>query len=236
MAGVPVDGTPIVLTGAGLGLTITPVVGSRVVPDSWKATCAARADQTPNGKNAIQAAAALQPVITAGINGKVGYLFDGVNDFLRSTVHTLLTAFPFQTIITARFTSTAGGQALIGTDGFCGPTIYTSALNTLQGYNGTAGLSINPFTSVAPTRFSLLATNSLSDTLLAGAQSRTGVNSGSALPSATSTHVDLGRVEVLGLFGAVEIFDCIITPPTSLAAFDAALNSAAMYGPGGFAV
>ncbi len=212
------------------------MAGTSVTNDTWSATCAGLADQSGNGKNATMATASAQPVLTVGYNGKPGLLFDGVNDELRSTVNTLLTALPYQTIVIARYLSTAANQVLVGTDGFTGPAIYQNAANTVQGYNGTAGLTIAGFVSTSQTRFSALFTGSTSDVLRAGSGSRTGVNGGTAIPSATATHVGIGRFEALGIFGNIEVLAVMVVPPTALGALDAALNSAAGYGPGAIAV
>jgi hypothetical protein len=232
MAGVTWNnGVPIVLTGAGAGLTITPSAGTLVGGDTWKATCAALADQSPNGKNAIQVTASAQPIVTVGLNGKAGLLFDGVNDFLTSTAGTLLSAFPFQVIVVGRFLQPGVAlQTLIGQNGLS-YAMYMNGPNVLRQYCGSGSNNI-AFSSTANTRFSAIYTGTPAASMQAGALSVTG-DCGANLPGAG---VLIASFPTVTGWGNIEVFAVILTPPVALAAFDAALNSAGGYGPGAIAV
>lgn len=82
----PSPGVPIALTGAGLGLSIIFTAGTGVNNNTWKATCAGLTDQSGNFNDYSQLTPSKQPVITTGLNGKPGILFDGVDDILVSTL------------------------------------------------------------------------------------------------------------------------------------------------------
>lgn len=68
------------------GLSVTFPTGPYVGDEIYLATCSALADQSGNAKDYSQATASLQPVITPGVNGFLGLLFDGVDDFLNSSL------------------------------------------------------------------------------------------------------------------------------------------------------
>jgi len=89
MSGVSVAATvPIALTGAASGLSITPSGGTLVTTDTWKATCAALADQSGNGKNFSQAGATAQLIITPGLgNGLVGLATNGATGRLLTSTN-----------------------------------------------------------------------------------------------------------------------------------------------------
>jgi len=74
------------LTGAGTGLTLNIATGTAAVDNVWLATCSALADQSGNGANYSQATPANQPVVTVGLGGCPGLLFDGTNDDFGSTL------------------------------------------------------------------------------------------------------------------------------------------------------
>ncbi len=231
MAGVTaVSGVPIALSGAGAGLSITPSAGGIFPGSTWKATCAGWLDQSGHGNDATQPAQTRQPVITKGLNGKPGLLFDGVDDYLQSLVGSLL-SFPYQIVIVGRFLNTAlAAQPLVGGFAAAG-TIYIPSGAQVSTYNGSAVAFALPSTT-APTRFSATFTNSTSDSLIAGAASATGTNAG---PTMQPQHQIAANTD-FAQFGNVEIFTVTYTPPTSLAAFNAAINSPAGYGPGAIAV
>jgi hypothetical protein len=235
MVGVTiVDSVNIVLTGAGLGMAITPGVGSQVAGDTWQATCSGLADQSGSGKNFAQLTPAAQPIVTTGLNGKPGLLFDGIDDFLRSSVQTLLTALPFQGVVVARLlTATTNDRILYGCDGLsC--ALFGNAPNQITMYNGSFGPA-GPITTAA-TRYSATYTGTAADELLAGSNSATGVNAGPAIPSSSNAFTDIARLAVLGTFGKIEFFMLTFIPPTPLGSFDAALNSPGGYGPGAILV
>ena len=234
MVGVTiVDSVNIVLTGAGAGMAITPGVGSQVVGNTWRATCSGLADQSGNGFNTIQLTPAQQPIVTVGLNGKPGLLFDGVDDVFVSNIATL--AQPYQIVLVGRLLDPSiGNKALCGggPGGFNSGLLYTNSGSLIFSYSGGFGPSL-PFTSSANTRFACTYTGTTADTLLVGSASATGANGGAT----TGPNVALGANVPLSQYGNCEIFAAIYTPPVpSLAAFDTALNTPAGYGPGAIAI
>lgn len=79
----------VALTGRGAGLTLNIAAGAALGDNTWKATCAGLADQSGNGKHFVQATVTAQPVITVGLNGFPGLLFDGVDDNLIASGFTM---------------------------------------------------------------------------------------------------------------------------------------------------
>lgn len=78
----------IALSGASAvnGLTLNIAAGTATLNNIWKATASGLNDQSGNNLHYSQTTASLQPIVTAGLNGKSGLLFDGVNDFLTSSL------------------------------------------------------------------------------------------------------------------------------------------------------
>jgi len=237
MTGItPAAGVPVPLTGPCAGLSMAWAAGTAAADNIWKATCAGLADQSGNAKHAIQPAASSQPIVTAGLNGKPGLLFDGVDDCLLSTAGSLITALPYQCVIACRvLLPGTANQALVGTNGLSG-TIFVAAANTVRQYNGVNGGPNAALPSSAPTRFSASWTGTTADTIRAGSASGTGQNSGSNLPGAGSAQIEIARWSAIGAIGSIEMWNVIHTPPASLVGYDAALNSPSGYGPGAFAV
>lgn len=230
MSGVLVVATiPIVLTGAAAGLSITPSVGTLVNADTWKATCSALADQSGNGLHYAQAVATKQPVITAGLNGKVGLLFDGVDDFLQST---LVTAISYKIWAVLRTFAVGAqctyfGPATAGVSGIVYSSTGSSATNVQQ-YNGSIA---NPGTFALNTPFRLESgfTNTTASYLrLGGGAPITGQNAGANVRADAQIAANLSAQ-----FSRIEFFACAWMPaavPTTAA--DSALNTSGGYGSG----
>jgi len=72
----PTGGAFIALTGAAAGLNLTWTADPSVTGNTWKATCAALADQSGNGWHCSHSVPSQQPVVTAGLNGSVGLAFE----------------------------------------------------------------------------------------------------------------------------------------------------------------
>lgn len=188
MTGVTVAaGLGIALTGAGSGLTITPSAGTLVSPDSWKATCSALADQSGNGKHYTQAAAAAQPIVTIGVMGKCGLLFDGVDDYMDSACATPAPGttswvgfFVFKTQVFA-----GGNLRAFGPDQ---TAILEASATSLQLYGaGTFGPAGSGISLGALVAVDYLRSNSVADYIRVGSGSvATGVTTGNAT-SATKT-------------------------------------------------
>lgn len=232
MAGVtPTAGVPVALTGAGTGLSIAWAAGSSVNNNSWKATCSALADQTANGWHYSQAAASKQPVITVGLNGKVGLLFDGLDDFLQST---LVTVFPYKLWAVFR-TGVAGGQCTyFGPATGSGGITFSSTGSIATNIQQFSGNVVNPTTGPLNTWIRLESgfTNTVADYLRVGsAVAVSGGNAGSNVRAdaqiASNTGSQAAPIEFLAgawLPGGV-----------STASADAALNTSAGYGVGSIA-
>jgi len=218
------------LTGKGTGLTLNIAAGSALSNNVWKATCAGLADQSGNAKHNAQATASAQPVITVGLNGKPGLLFDGVNDYMANSVGSLL-SFPHQVLIVGRRVSSLPASNVMVSGDLFADTIYEGSAGFVTQYNGTTGNAI-AFAAFTNQRFAAVYTNSTSDSLRVGSLSTTGINSGAAI----GTNRYVGASYVPGQFGNVEIFAIIYAPVGSYAAFDAAINSAAGYGVGAIGV
>ncbi len=140
MAGVtPSAGTPVALTGAGLGLSLTWTAGTSVNTNSWKATCAGIADQSGNGQDGAQIVLASQLLVTAGLNGKPGLLGAAGATMATSLGLPACGTTPRCGGIVVRRPATAGSARLI-TDTCDANNLVLPTTNTIQVYlNGHAG-------------------------------------------------------------------------------------------------
>jgi hypothetical protein len=184
MTGVtPTAATPIALTGAGAGLLMAWSAGSGVANDRWQATCAGLADNSGNGKNYSQATASLQPVITIGLNGKPGLLFDGVDDYLASA---LAVSLPYKIWAVFRITASSGSQAIyFGPSAVSAGFFYSAngnpAIDVSQ-YNGGVVANASSATLNAWFRGMALFSNSAADFVKCGSLAPvTGTNSGPSI-------------------------------------------------------
>lgn len=229
----PTAGSPIALGGAGAGLSLTWSAGNSVSNDSWKATCAALADQTVNAKHVTQATAAAQPIVTSGLNGKVGLLFDGVDDYLSGTVGTLL-AGVYIVLVVGRITASfPGNNSLVGGGGFFG-TIYEPAVNLFSQYNNN-GANVVGFSALTNQRWAAVFHNGTADSLRIGSIATV---TGQSAGIGNTTNYYMGATgTVPGQFGKVELFAVLYLPAaTDYSAFDAAINSSPGYGSGSIGV
>jgi len=232
----PAAGVPVALAAPCVGLSHAWAAGTAALDNVWKATCAGWADQTANGLNASNVVPATQPVITIGLNGKPGLLFDGINDVLR---HAMIASGtnPLQMIVIGRLLNNASAnQCFIGDafDGTGAILCLGSGGNVIRMFNGVHANPVTPASLLVPIRISATFTGSIADEMRAGSVSATGTSAG-ALHSIQQPGI--GTDEAFSLYANAEIFCVIRTPPVaSLAAFDSALNSAAGYGPGAIAV
>jgi hypothetical protein len=230
MVGVTiVDSVNIVLTGAGLGMAITPGVGSQVVGNTWRATCSGLADQSGNAKHYSQLTPSQQPIVTAGLNGKPGLLFDGVNDVLVSTISV---PYPFLVLFVGRIVGPSGLPGMFG-----GGNPYQGSIinnpTTVQQYSGAGFVNTVAFSALTNQRFAALFSNSAADSLRIGnLPPTTGANAGAAI----STQMGIGSLADVIRSSNVEVFAVLIVPPTDYSAFDAALNSPQGYAAGAIIV
>jgi len=138
MTGVtPTAGVSIALTGAGAGLNIAFTAGTSVSGNSWKATCAGIDDQAGNGNDATQFTLASQPIVTVGVNGKPGLLFDGADDIMPSV---LQLPVPGTTpwcgaMVMRRPTTQAANDRLVNDNSDRGGLLLTAA-TSIRLYNG----------------------------------------------------------------------------------------------------
>lgn len=218
---VPVAATPVPLTGAGNGLSLTWSAGTSVTNDTWKATCAALADQSAAAKHYSQAGATLQPLIATGLNGKPSLSFDGVNDVINSTL-TLPAPGTTPTYLAGvwRLNNFAGSAVLIGDPSTnmligCGGASPQQALFNGSLTGVTAALPIGTFGANEA-----LFSNSAADFLQVG--------SGAAATGATAGNAASGNRSI-GANIQVEIFSLIylnaLPSPAQRAAFRAAVTA-----------
>lgn len=220
----PSVGVPVALTGPCAGLSHAWAAGTSNADNVWKATCSAWADQTANAKHASAASAALQPIISTGMNGKPGLLFAGAQQ-MTSTVGSLLT-LPYLILVIAKLTAASStNNTLVGGSSFAG-TIFQGTVTDFQMYNGSAANGVASVNLTAQ-RFAAKFTGTTADSLRVGSATEvTGMNAGSAT-GATRT---IGASITPSQFLQGEIFAVVYTPVVSYAAFDAAINTLAGYG------
>jgi len=229
-------GLPTPLTGAGAGISLTRTAGTVGFEDNWRATASVLLDQSGGGWHYSQATDSLRSVVTPGLNGKPGLLFEG-QQWMQSLLS--LSSYPFQVCFVGRIIPTGAQTSIcggVGPPGAYQGGIITQAGTTqsLQQYNGGAALGA-------------LAPAPLVPMLVVGTYDAVGANSnlkvGSSAPVAAGG--DIGGSSVTGgtprRIGSVdatrqsnfELFLITIAPPlASLAPLIAALNSPQGYGTG----
>jgi hypothetical protein len=123
------------LTGAGAGLTLNIAAGAAVLNNLWKATVGAVADQSAAPINYAQGTGSLQPLISTGLNGNVGFAADGVDDFITSALN-LPAASVTPGVVRAvwRQNAWASGATILGSD---------NAGQSMMTYQATGGASPN---------------------------------------------------------------------------------------------
>lgn len=205
MVGVtPTAGVPIALTGAGTGLLIAWAAGSSVTNDTWQATCAGLADQSGNAKDYSQAGATQQPVLTVGLLGKPGLLFDGANDVLNSALALVApgTTPHYFWAVFRQITWTASDH-LIGDAGVAGLQVFQrTASPTMAANNGAAAADIAAPALLTWTDCELQDTNSAGDTTKIGTTTivhNNGNSAGTGVLMAGHNGAQFGNVEVLAM-------------------------------------
>lgn len=138
MSGVtPTAGVPVALTGLGSGMFITWSAGTSVTNDSWKSTCAGFGGIS----GYVQLTPGLQPIVTIGLNGCPGLLFDGTDDFMSSVCNI---PAPGTTpwcgyAVIRRPTTAAGNARLLDNAGDSSAIIANGATTMVLFNNGTFG-------------------------------------------------------------------------------------------------
>jgi|ERR1700749_3455 len=137
---VPSVGIPVALTGAGLGMFLTWTSGTSVTGDSWKACAAGMTDGSGNLLNYTSLTPSAQPLITAGVNGCPGLLFDGVDDIMTSLCNLPAPGTtPWVGTMVVKRPTTAAGNARMVSDGADSTDILLSGATTMTLFNGTLG-------------------------------------------------------------------------------------------------
>lgn len=225
MAGVPVAANvPTVLTGAGTGLSITPSPGTFIAGDTWRATCAALADQTAGAKHYSQAVVTRQPLVGPGLNGKPSLRFAGAHKMTAALTTPTSGNTPLSIYLAFSPTSMGGQAIYTGCDSSC--TLYsaTGNVNQLILYPPPTSTIATTLTQ-APTRvLGTWAGGSITDSLKVGSS-----------PVVTGLGADVG-INNMGIGGSsgadffctMDLYLMIVAPaisPAQMATLDAALNS-----------
>lgn len=237
MVGVtPAVATPVALTGAATGLFLAWSAGASVSADSWKATCAGLADQSGNTKDYSQASSAKQPIITIGLNGKVGLLGDGVDDVLSSTL-TLVApgTTPYTVFLVGRVITWTSGKRIIGSTAAPNGTGSIDMVTATPQLNQTGGAGFgNASNGMVVGSFAALTSyfsGTIADFLRCGSlASVTGTTAGSAASAGRDIYSAGGAN-----FSNFELLMLAYIPANGAGqdtAFRAAVNSAAGYGVG----
>lgn len=201
MTGVtPTAGTPVALTGAGLGMSIALTAGTGVSGNSWKATCAGLDDLAGNGNDASQFAAAKQPIVTVGVNGKPGLLFDGVDDTMSAP---LQLPVPGTTpwcgaMVMRRPTTQAANDRLVNDNSDRGALLLTAATSIRLYNQGTFGPTATGLPTNTWGAVDWMFSNSASDRIQTGSGAvATGAGAGNDAPSNMNFGGAPTNVEVL---------------------------------------
>ncbi len=231
MTGVAVSsGVQIVLTGAGLGMGITPGAGSRVPGDIWKATCSGLADQTVNGKDYIQLTPASQPILTTGLNGKPGLMFDGVDDQFQSTLTTNPLLSPLTLYFIARLIPQSPGVDIwLSNAGVTAAAVYYQALGATSLYYQSGITNTGDVTPTSRFGGQIKGDSLGNDTYQVGPVIVTG-NAGNGGGANMSIGGGSSRP------GKMEFFALVYAPLQPYAAADALLNTPSGYGAGAIAI
>lgn len=222
------------LTGKGSGLVLNIAAGTAAINDVWKATCSGLADQSGGGWNYSQAGTG-QPIITVGINGKPGLLFDATRTtYLSSSFAAPVPGTTAYSIYMVMTPATFGSQQnFIGSTGSPGAsTLYDpGSLTSLTQFNGASA----NMSAVAAARARIVAdyTNSINDRIKSGSNV---IVTGQSAGNSAGVAQAIGAGTAGGNFPAnLEFFMMVIAPLISnsqLGIADAAINSTNGYGSG----
>lgn len=224
MTGInPAAGVPVALTGAASGLSHAWAAGSAALDNTWTATGTSLVDQSGNGKTESQASAPLQPIVTPGFgSGKVGWLYDGSNDF---TAALLNLPAPCSCLMVFRLISWTIGKAVIGT------TVGTNAawitrvsspgITPQVSITGTnnMGATLNNWTRGLSTH-----QNTIADVSRFGASNLSGTATGAGVGTGCQTAANGGTLNSNIEVVMKAYFSTIITPAQE-AVIDAAISS-----------
>lgn len=188
MIGVnPAVGVPVALTGAATGLSVAWAAGTSVNGNTWKATCAALADQTPNAKNMSQAIAAKQPVVGLDASNNLELQFDGVDDELNG----LLTlpapgTTPWAMFGVVRHDTWAASDVLISPS--VGTGLYSNGVTPqVTLFNGSGAANNGGAPLMAWVDYEAMLQNTAADSLKLGVTTTVGITFGNAINNGTSS-------------------------------------------------
>ncbi len=233
----------IVLTGAGAGLTVNIATGTATINNIWKATCSALADQSGNSKSYSQATASKQPLISIGLNGKAGLLFDGVSHTIDSSLNLpapgTTPSFIFWVfrsiaynnigILFGPTSGTAGSKLILATSSTPNLAEFNGGANT----NTNSALAINSwgaceaYFSATTSDYLRLGATTVSGTAVSATNSATGRQIGNANNLANRFQ----NMELLAV-----IYMSSLPSAGTISTARSAVNSAAGYGVGNVAV
>lgn len=201
------------LTGAGSGLTLNIATGTAAVDNVWRATCSGLADQTTNGFNYSQAAASLQPIITVGLNGRPGLLFDGVDDFFQSSFTSQSTMMAYLIVRQVGY-----GSFKYIVDGSSGNTMSIFQSNLGSGIIGCASATVLTGGQLTIGSFGRIAVsfNGASSSIKVG---NTALTNGTSGVNASGTTRYLGKTAG-GAPSNIELLALIYAPLDSITAID----------------
>ena len=227
---VPVVGTPIPLTDAGTGVSLTWTAGSGVFNNTWKATCAGLADQSGNGLHYTQLLAASQPILSTGLNGKPGLLFDGVDDQFQSTLTTNPLLSPLTLYFIARLIPQSPGVDIwLSNAGVSAAALYYQALGATSLYYQSGITNTGDVTVTSRFGGQIKGDSLGNDTYQVGPVIVTG-NAGSG--GGANMTIGGGAPRP----GKMEFFALVYAPLQPYAAADAVLNTPSGYGAGAIAI
>lgn len=234
MVGIlPSAGVPYPLTGAGAGLSVSLSAGSPTSLDNtWKATCSALADQSGNANNYAQAGATKQPVMSTGLGGRAGLLFDGSNDELDNSTLSYPASVSYRFVF--RNVSYTTSTAIFGPNtAAAAPIIYQvgTSPNMRQFNNGDGALTNGGAVVGSWVRGRSWFNNAGTDYLRLGAVNSTGIATGAGR-TGTGMRIGFSANGGFVLFANIEVLAMVVlnAEPSAVqdAAFDAAVT--ALYG------
>lgn len=169
-ASVPIAGLP--------GLSVTFAAGAYTTSHSYQAVAAALADPSGSDAQGYTFTGAARPIITPGLNGYCGLLFDGVDD---EGVNTTLTCPAVTSMrLIYRLVSWSASTAITGPNtNAASPIFYHPTAVAAQAYATTTGSLATAAVGANPSRVRSLWSNQATDRCRFGANVGTAVNAGS---------------------------------------------------------
>lgn len=195
-ASVPIAALP------GMSVSFTP--GTYLGDEVYDATCSGIADQSSSGLHYTQAVGTKQPVLTVGLQGKPGLLFDGIDDSLNSLLSLVAPGtIPHYFWAVFRQTTWTLSDHLVGDASGAGLQVFQRTSSpTMAVNNGNAAADIAAPALGTWADCELVDTNSAGDTTKIGTAIVThnnGNSSGTGIIMAAHSVGQYGNIEVLAL-------------------------------------